>query len=357
MLIPESERQAWNEFVAAAPAGDVLQCWEWGELKARTGWEALPVGVRDGGGLAAVALVLKRRLPRTRRCLFYCPRGPVADPARPDALAELVAGIREEARRHGAIAVKADPAVEAGDGLVAGLQALGFRPPAGGGEGFGGTQPKSVMKVPLPGDEDALLASFHEKWRYNVRLATRKGVRVECEGGAGAVDRFYDLLLVTAQRDGFRVRARSYFQQMRELLLERGLGQLFMTYAGETAVSGAIAFVLGRQCWYVYGASDNDHRHLMPNHLMQWEMMRWAQGRGCSVYDMRGVSPEVDGEPVEGHLAGLNRFKRGFGASYHEYVGDWDLVLSPAWYGLFVKALPVVRRAMARGRTAGGPAE
>lgn len=357
MLIPDAERSSWNDFIAAAPAGDVLQCWEWGELKARTGWEPLHAGIRRDGALCAAALILKRRLPRTARCLFYCPRGPVVAEGDREALGDLVTAVRSLAREHGAIALKADPAVEAGSWLPEALRGQGFRPPAEAGAGFGGTQPRSVMKVTLPGSDDELLASFHEKWRYNVRVATRKGVRVELESGADAMDRFYDLLVVTAQRDRFRVRARSYFQQMRELVIEPGLGQLFMTYAGEIPVSGAIAFILGAQCWYVYGASDNDHRNLMPNHLMQYEMMRWAQARGCTLYDMRGVSPEVDGEPVEEHLAGLNRFKRGFGAHYHEYVGDWDLVFSPAWYGLFTRALPLARRVLRRGGAAGGPAD
>ena len=160
-------------------------------------------------------------------------------------------------------------------------------------------------------------------------------------------DTFYDLLEVTAQRDGFGIRAREYFHHLRELIIAAGLGELFMAYVDGTPVAGAIAFILGGQCWYVYGASDNDHRSLMPNHLVQWEIMRWAKQSGCEVYDMRGVSPEVDGKPVDERLAGLNRFKRGFGAQYVEYIGDWDLVLSRTWYGLFQRALPIVRRRMA----------
>ena len=73
-------------------------------------------------------------------------------------------------------------------------------------------------------------------------------------------------------------------------------------------------------------------------------MMRWAKGQGCTVYDMRGVSPELNGEPAEEHLSGLNRFKRGFGAQYVEYVGDLDMVYSPLWHGLMQRALPLVRR-------------
>ena len=66
--------------------------------------------------------------------------------------------------------------------------------------------------------------------------------------------------------------------------------------------------------------------------------MLWAREQGCVAYDFRGVSKEVDGEPV-GKLAGLNRFKRGFNARYIEYIGEYDLVLSPVWYRLYTLAM------------------
>ena len=353
MQLSEDNRTTWNEFVAASPFGDVLQCWEWGELKARTAWEPLHFAVPDGDGYLATALVLKRPIPRTNRSLFYCPRGPIADFAHPEALAEILDAIRAGAREHRAIALKIDPALPAHkEDLVARVREAGLRPSPTAATAFGGVQPKAVMRVDLTPDWDELLAGFHKKWRYNIRLAARKGVVVRDDCSREDMDVFFDLLQVTARRDGFQVRSRSYFHDIWELLIERDLAKLFMAYAGDDPIAGAIAFVLGKQCWYVYGASADEHRNLMPNHLTQWEIMRWAKVRGCAVYDMRGVSPEVDGEPADERLAGLNRFKRGFGAQYVEYIGDWDLVFSPLWYGLFRRALPLARRFMSRGADA-----
>ena len=145
---------------------------------------------------------------------------------------------------------------------------------------------------------------------------------------------FYELLVETAQRDGFTIRGRSYFDDIWELLGGRGLARMFMARYEGTLLSATLAFVLGEQCWYVYGASSNSHRDVMPNHLIQWEMMRWAKSQGCTVYDMRGVAPEGPDAGEEG-LSGLNRFKRGFGAQYVEYVGEFDLILRPMWYGMY----------------------
>ena len=122
-----------------------------------------------------------------------------------------------------------------------------------------------------------------------------------------------------------------------------------------TFTAGALLFALGRQCWYVYGASDNDHRHLMPNHLMQWEMISWAHSLGCRWYDFRGVSCTPD-DPND-KTAGLNRFKRGFGPRFVQYVGEFDLPLNGPAYWAFTKALPRVRAAMKRSRAASAAGE
>jgi len=247
--------------------------------------------------------------------------------------------------------LKMDPAIAADDEqAIAQLGRAGALPGPEAAAGFGGTQPRAVMKVDLSPDEDALLASFHSKWRYNIRYAARKGVRVTSECRREDMDAFYDLLQITAARDGFRVRSRSYFHDMWDRLVSRDMGTLLMAYVDDVPVAGALIFVLGEQSWYVYGASANEHRKLMPNHLIQWEAMRWAKSRGCTSYDMRGVSPEVNGEPVVEALSGLNRFKKGFGARYVEYTPDWEIVFSRPWHFAFRHLAPIAQRFLARGR-------
>lgn len=44
----------------------------------------------------------------------------------------------------------------------------------------------------------------------------------------------------------------------------------------------------GTTC-YLYGASSNEYRNVMPNHLMQWTMIGSALARGDRLYDFRGI--------------------------------------------------------------------
>ncbi len=350
MIVTADHRSEWNRMVAACPHGDVLQCREWGELKARTGWTPLPIEIRRGGRLAAGCLLLKRRVPGGLS-LLYAPRGPVVDFAQAGLWAELAAAVRAAGRRERALAVRLDPAIPAGDPVATeALRAAGFRP-AASAEAVGGTQPRQVMKLDITPSEEQMLASFAPKCRYNIRLAERKGVLVSDKVTREDLPTWYEVLKVTGRRDGFTVRALSYFQDLWDLIIARGLGRMFLARLGEEIIAGTIAFCLPPQCWYVYGASADEHRNLMPNHALQWAMIRWAKAQGCTVYDFRGVAPEVNGQP-QGPLAGLNRFKRGFGARYVEYIGDWDLVLRPAAYWAFQKSLPWLRQRGKRKREA-----
>ena len=104
----------------------------------------------------------------------------------------------------------------------------------------------------------------------------------------------------------------------------------------------------GNKVWYLYGASSNEHRNLMPNYLLLWEGIKYAIGQGKDVYDFRGVSGVLD----ESHPQyGLYRFKKGFNAEFTEFIGEIYLDFKPLVYKLykisektFKKARGIVRR-------------
>jgi lipid II:glycine glycyltransferase (peptidoglycan interpeptide bridge formation enzyme) len=282
--------------------------------------------------------MLVRKLPKVSKSIAYVPRGPVIDATCSALFAEFTAGLRDAARRRGAILLKIDPPIPIED-QVSGKSILsaGFRLVSDAG-GFGGTQPKCVMVLGLSPSIEDLLAGFKPKWRYNIRLAEKKGVVVNSDCTREDLRAFHELYRVTARRDGFAGRPLSYFEALWDVLVPPGFGKLFLvTYEGRP-IAGAFDFVIGNRAMYVYGASSNEHRNLMPNHLMQWEMIQWAKSLGCKSYDFRGVSPRRGSSDAEDHLQGLNRFKEGFSPSYMEYIGEYDLPLSPLWYWAWMRA-------------------
>ena len=105
--------------------------------------------------------------------------------------------------------------------------------------------------------------------------------------------------------------------------------RLYMAFHEGQPIAGTLAIHYGDKVWYLYGASSNEHRNLMPNYLLQWSMIQWAVETGCRIYDFRGVSGNVS---EDNPLYGLFRFKQGFGGAFTEFVGEEDLVLSPFIY-------------------------
>ncbi len=345
----------FSDYVRNGPKGHILQTVAWGDLKARTGW--IPVrylAAETATGIARGAIsVLLRRLPvpGVRLYLGYAPRGPVLDFTDEAALSALFRSVAADLAGRGAIALKIDPDVPADrKDVIERLRGLGFRP-ISRGLGFEGVQPRFVFRLPLAGTPDDIMASFHPKTRYNIRLAERKGVTVRVATSPADLGTFYRILVETARRDHFLVRAESYYRDMWDLLIEPGLARLFLADHEGRTLAGTIAFLLGDKAWYVYGASSDTRRDVMPNYLLQWAMIRWAAYSGCTLYDFRGVSGNLDPSDP---LYGLYRFKKGFGADFTEFIGEFDLILRPAWYRFYSGAEPAYRRLRARLR--GAPA-
>ena len=348
----------WNTFAGRVPEGDVLQAWEWGGVKSPD-WSPVRLGLFQSGTLVGGAAILKRKLPLVGN-FYYAPRGPLlADWRNEAALTALLEAIRKRAAMDGAAFLKIDPAVPIErTGVTALLAKHGFAaPPNFDAQGFGGTQPRCVMQLDLAGRTEAdLLAAFKPQARRNIKLSTEKhGVEVVSDLTRDDLAVFNDLMQVTGERDGFRPRPLSYFQTLWDNLVPAGLAKLFLTRYEGQILSGALCFMIGDKAWYVYGASSNEQRNVMPNYAMQWAMIRWAREIGCAWYDFRGVSPRRRTEDEaaadvekEDHLQGLNRFKEGFGTRYVEYVGEFDLVYNKSAYWLYTQGKPAAQKLVRR---------
>lgn len=328
------EKDYFNSFICSHPKGHVLQLWEWGEIKERTGWKPWRLLLEaDGQGVGA-ATILERKLPGIRTPIFYCPRGPVVNVDNEQELQAVFQAIRELAKKRKAILLKIDPDIaSSNNSLRYFLQTAGFRY-LDTGKDFEGVQPKYVFRLDISPDEETLLANMQQKTRYNIKLAAKKGVMIR-KGNRPDLPEFYRVLKETTERDNFLVRSYLYFQDLYDTLVPAGYAELFIAEYQGMIIAGTIAFIAGKKAWYIYGASSNAHRRVMPNYLLQWEMIRWAKARGCTLYDFRGVSGNFN---EDNPLYGLYKFKKGFNGDLTEFIGEWDYVYRPFLYRLWQTA-------------------
>lgn len=349
-----ADRARFNAAVASSPRSDVMQSYEWGEIKARTGWDALRLMVIDNDGSVRATCSILRITPiKGVPPLLYAPRGPVWDYDDDEALTALMDAIRARAGK--AFLFKCDPPVERDSAAAKALARAGMRSVAGGA--FGGVQPVAIMMLDLSPGAAKVFEGFKSKWRYNVRLAEKKGVAVR-EGTREDIGAFHALYAQTALRDGFTSRARTYFETLWDTLIPAGALKMFVAEYSGRAVAAILCTMMGERVIYNYGASSNEDRNVMPNHLIQWHAIQWAAEAGYRIYDFRGVSPMREGEATASHIAGLNRFKQGFGGQYVEYAGEFDAPLRAGWYAAWRYGAPSAMTLRARIRGAApAPAE
>ncbi len=339
-LIPDSA--AWQNALAQLPNAHALQSWTWGEFKSRWGWSAMRYVLEIDGRPLAAFQILKRQLPRLPYCILYVPKGPALDYNDAALRRVVLAELEAIATREKAIFVKIDPDVVKSWGLeperpspigakfITELQQRGWR--------FSSEQIqfRNTVEMAVQRPEEELLAAMHSKTRYNIRLAGRKGITVR----QGTPDDFAviaEMYRETAVRDGFTIRPIAYYLDIWQAFYEAGLAQpLLAEYEGDP-VAAVVLVRSGSRVIYMYGASTHKERKRMPNHLLQWEAIRWAKAQGAEIYDFWGAPDEF----VEtDSLWGVWRFKKGFNGQVVRHIGAWDFVVRPSLYWLYTVALP-----------------
>ncbi len=333
----------WNSALERIPYAHVLQSWAWGEIKARHGWTPTRVLFYQNDAPVAAAQILRRPLPRTPFGVLYVPKGPALDFENAELFARVLHELENIAREQRAIFIKVDPDIRTTQNAAQSLAQRGWR------VSNEQIQFHNTVTLDLTRSESEILAAMKPKWRYNIRLAEKKGVRVE-HGEMRDARIFYELYAETSARDGFLIRPFEYYRDVWETMLNALQAKLFfarlstpLRSAQDDVLAGIILFLFGKRAWYFYGASRNTHRDLMPNHLLQWEAMRWAEQHGVTEYDFWGA-PNVlsdEGHPNESDsMFGVYKFKMGFGGEFVERIPAHDFIVNRALYWLYAVARP-----------------
>ena len=325
-LVTEKTLAEYETFVQGHPKGHFAQSSLWAKQKPAWSWKAI-ISRDDEGKIRGSVAFLIRKMPFIGRNMMYACRGPVCDLDDRATFDELMAAARALAAQEKAYVIKIDPDVPSDQtDFVKMLEENGFRT-RDTGKNFEAIQPRYVFRLYLNGrSEEELLASFHQKWRYNIRLATKKGVEVRICGKEMVPD-FARIMVETGLRDNFATRPPEYFSAMLDNFGERC--RLYMAFYEDKPIAGTLAIHYGDKVWYLYGASSNEYRNLMPNYLLQWRMIQWAIETGCRVYDFRGVSGDISEDNPH---YGLYRFKQGFHGEFTEFVGEYDYVQNQLMY-------------------------
>ena len=303
--------------------GHFLQTSLWGKVKSDWKWFGV-ICRNDSGEITGTLAVLLRKISKLPYHMMYAPRGPVCDFDDKETFCALIEAAKEEGKKYNAYELKIDKDVpNDNEEYRATALSQGFKF-KGKTINFEDFQCRCVIRILLDGrSEDEVFAAFHSDHRRKIRIAMKNNVEVKIHGSEMA-ETFYQIMKETCERDGFELRSAAYFAKILDVFGDKA--RLYMAYYEGEPIAGAISVLWGDKVWYFYGASSNSNRKVMPNYLLQWEMIKWAIEEGCKIYDFRGVAGVID---ENNPLFGLYRFKHRFDGTYIEFMGEMDLITKP----------------------------
>lgn len=332
----KEEVKKYKEFVDNFSSTSLMQSMNWADVK--KGWESEYVYLEEDGKIVmAMSLVIRKIIGS--KSMIYAPRGPVGDIYDIQKVKKITEEVDKIAKKYNAFVFRFDPERYYDEKLEEMYVKEGYKVR---NRKFGKNeliQPRYNMILNISGKtEEEVFKGYSEKTRYNVRVAKRKGVTVRYSRDAEDLKTFYNLYVVTGIRDKIASRPYDYFERMLNTFDENHMRIYIAEFEGE-ALSAAIAINYGKKTFYLYGASSNEKRNLMPNYLMQQEMIEWAIETGCDLYDFGGVF-------ILDKSNGLYKFKEGFcrQEGVTEFIGEIDKVYSKFWYFAFTKLVPIYQK-------------
>ena len=324
----------WDRFVEASDPGSYLQMSAWAAVKAVNGWVVHRV-VTDSGGANADgrigAQILVRRPSPMPWGFAYAPRGPVGAAWDATTVGVFTSSVRADlaASAEHVSHVRIDPEIEAEgpldpDGaLRRDLHTTGWRPAPP-------IQPNATRIIDLRADEDALWGDLRKKWRQYVNKARTGGITVVDADGHRLAE-FYRIYRETADRAGFLIRTEATYRSVWNAFAPSGNARLLFAQSPDGEPQAALFLVrCGPRVVEPYGGMTAAGAESRANYLLKWEAIRSSREAGATSYDLWGLA-----------TGGIAHFKTGFGGREVQYIGAWDLVLSPIGH----RAYELARRA------------
>lgn len=318
--VTSSEREDYNRTVS-----HVMQSYEWGEFRERTGVRVLRLGKFDKNRLVYGMQATFHYLPLGNLTVGYIPKGIGLNH-------EWLLAWKDVGERERAVFIKFEPDVLVKEEafLMQELsQSKEFRLRLAPKPLF--TKYNFLINLQLP--EEELFKRMKSKTRYNIRLAQRKGVKVEERDDQEALATYLDLYFETTKRQGFFGHDRSYHQDLWKTLRPKSMAHLLLATWQDEPLVAWLVLRFKESLYYVYGGSSTKHREVMASNLIGWEAIRLGKRLGCHWFDFWGAA-RVSNPPPQDPYYGFHRFKAGYGGELVEYLGSYDLVLDPIRYRL-----------------------
>lgn len=347
-ILEKSEEKKWADFIMKHPLATIHQTPEWGHFQAKlpSRGKSWIIVLESSNKILGGTLLIRHKLPKGYSWL-YAPRGPLLDydsknvHEQMDALLEIIKKIAAEEK---SIFLRIDPKHERSECssqekfCEAKHLFPNFHPIK---HGF---QPEHTLILDLDKSESQLMLEMKPKGRYNIRLASKKGVTIRTADFQNFkkfekdLQDFYKILTETTTRDGFSGHDIKFYEEMLQNLKQNAL--LYLAEFEGKIIAGSINTNFKDTATYYFGASSNEYRNLMAPYLLHWQAIQDAKHNGYKHYDFFGIAPENS----KNHpWAGVTEFKKKFGGTEVSYAPAQEFIFKSILYR-FYKAYKKLRK-------------
>lgn len=397
-------KKEYDEFVVNFPSTSFMQTSKWSEVK--SAWFSDFVGMYENKKLVCAAMILKRNLFFGKK-LFYVPRGFVIDYKNKELLKDFILNLKKYTKENNGIDIKIDPFVcfnqDSIETIKKGkekeirkpfisdtntidknLKELGFIHGGYKKEVNAYIQPRYTMAISLKDkdgnvfDKEALRRTFPKNTRnYIGNYQEQRGVEFSYSKSKEDIKYLIEVLNCTEKRQHINLRNEAYFKKIMELFPENAV--LFFARVninkyisflendmkenetkkefcekqinealkikeeyGNNPLAGATIVMMPtcktgiKTASFLYaGTNTNILPSLKITNGLMFYRLCYCLDNGCDYCDLGGV----DGS-LEDHLS---TFKSKFNPEVLELVGEYDLVVSKFWFGLFNLGMKVLK--------------
>lgn len=330
-VLGEEQKAEYDQLVT-----HVMQSWNWGEFRKSVGTLIERYGVYKNGQMIKAFQVSFHEVPVIKKYVGYLPKGPFPD-------SDLAQALEQIAKEKNCIFIKTEP-----DTQIQHAQKVDshFK------KAIKSLFTKYNFVLDLSPTEEELLKNMHQKTRYNIRVATKKGVIVTIDDSEKSLKDYLKLYFETTKRQGYFGHNENYHTKVYETFLRTGQVKFAIARYNNTPLTAWMLLTFKDKLYYPYGGSSHLYRETMSSNLVAWEAIKFGKSAGLRYFDMWGaLGPDAD--PKDSWY-GFHKFKMGYAGELQEYIGSFDLVANaPLYYAFnsvdkFTKVKVAVLKALGR---------
>lgn len=337
--LSSTDKESYNQFVAAQPSGSFLQSWEWGQWQESLGRQVERLMISRGAGsrfagkdergeTAGVIQLIKMPLSM-KKFYLYAPYGPVLAGGEQGSEKLKVESLKWENELRQKFSDAVFIRIEPKSAEIINHKSKIIK--------SSNIQPAKTLLIDLNKTEAELLGKMHHKTRYNIKVAQKHGVVIQDEfaisvGHGLFYEEALKLITNTAKRHQFITYNQNYYKGLVDFFaLQKSDVKLHIYKAIHQGnlLASAIMIDFGTTRTFLFGGSLDKDKNVMAPYLLHWQAIKDAQLHGLKIYDFWGI------ETAAGDTPGFVRFKLGFGGQEVSYAGAYDLVQNRKWYAVY----------------------